>query len=82
MFGAARTLDELDAAVDKVAADEANLDVARLRRSIERLEHACTGDRAGPRHPNGWMRSSSWSVRSCKLRRRERRSNCAMSCNR
>src|SRR5262245_60798549 len=72
MFASDRVLDELDAMVDKVAAAETNLDIARLRRSIERLEHAWlervrAGELRGDWQAEGFVNSASWLREKCRM---------------
>jgi Domain of unknown function (DUF222) len=66
------TLDELEAAVDKLAASEAEPDVARLSRLAERLEYqrlraVAALDRGGAWQADGALSSASWLREHCRL---------------
>ena len=65
-------VEDLEVAVDKVAASEVPVDVVRLRRSIERLEHSWllavrAAERRGDWQAEGFVNTASWLRERCRL---------------
>ena len=62
----------LEEVVDKVAASESPVDIARMRRAIERLEHAWlervrAAERRGEWMTEGFVSSASWLRERCRM---------------
>lgn len=62
----------LEEAIDKVAACEASVDIARMRAAIERLEHAWlervrAAERSGEWHAEGYVSSAAWLRERCRM---------------